>query len=90
MNKICVHIPITSDGDLACGCDSFRAMASARDLCQPCGRKVDDLIAAVDELAKLVGEDKISRRTARTAQWVRGMESEAPTPATDGIGEATR
>lgn len=85
------HFVVTAEGQLACGSNSYVAMATAgRDVCASCERRLDDIIYAAVQLAKTPGAAALAvgdKRMARTLKYLRSLDApvdatRTPTPAT--------
>lgn len=83
------HFVVTAEGQLACGSNSYVAMATAgRDVCASCERRLDDIIYAAVQLAKTPGAAALAvgdKRMARALKYLRtlGADDAPDAPAVE-------
>lgn len=63
-----------ADGLLLCGCASWRAMVDARQACLKCGKRVEDLLHAVRQLANQADYSGYDKRTIRAIELAFAMQ----------------
>ena len=80
------HYP--ADDSLLCGCDSFRAMADARDACLKCQGRLEDLLHALRTICNEADWSGYDKRTVRALEFAfliraKALANEAGEPEKD-------